>query len=161
MVTGVMEVTLVKARGLKNTHFIFGGKIDPYVVIRYNNQEHRSSVAKGQGSTPVWNEKIAFRVEYPGAGPDDEHKLLLSIMDKDTVSADDFLGQSTIYLKDLFELGVEKGTAVEEPTRYSVVDSNQIYSGEIQVGITFTAKVGAEDGDDFGGWRESNPDFLT
>lgn len=47
----------------------------------------------GQGSTPVWNEKFAFRVEYPG--PDDEHKLLLTIMDKDTISADDFLGQST------------------------------------------------------------------
>ncbi|KAK1378026.1 elicitor-responsive protein 1 [Heracleum sosnowskyi] len=159
MATGVMEVTLVKARGLKNTDFIFGGKIDPYVVIRYKNQEHRSTVAKGQGSTPVWNEKFTFRVQYPG--PDDEHKLLLSIMDKDTLSADDFLGQSTIYLKDLFELGVENGTAVEEPTRYSVVDGDKIYNGEIQVGITFTAKVEAEDVADFGGWRESNPDFLT
>lgn len=46
-----------------------------------------------------------------------------------------------IYLKDLFELGVENGTAVEEPTKYSVVDGNKIYSGEIKVGITFTAKV--------------------
>lgn len=36
---------------------------------------------------------------------------------------------------------MENGIAVEEPTRYSVVDANKIYSGEIQVGITFTAKV--------------------
>ncbi|WOH12387.1 hypothetical protein DCAR_0831890 [Daucus carota subsp. sativus] len=158
MATGVMEVTLVKARGLKNTDFILGGKIDPYVVIRYKDEEQRSTVAKGKGSEPVWNEKFAFSVDYPGS--DDEHKLLLHIMDKDTFSADDFLGRSTIYLNDIFELGVENGTAVVEPTIYSVVDSNQRYSGEIQVGITFTPKVQAEEVEDFGGWKESNPDYF-
>jgi hypothetical protein len=47
----------------------------------------------GQGGSPVWNEKITFRVEYPGQG--DQYKLILKIMDKDTFSTDDFIGQAT------------------------------------------------------------------
>lgn len=143
----------MNARGLKNTEF-FGGGIDPYVVLQYKSQEHKSSVARGQGSKPEWNEKFTFRVEYPGA--DGQYKLILNVMDKDTFSADDYLGQSTIYLKDLFELGAENGSAALHPGKYSVVDSNQSYSGEIQVGITFTPKVqGDSYGEEFGGWRES------
>lgn len=47
----------------------------------------------GQGSNPKWNEKFTFRVEYPGA---DEHpKLVIKIMDHDTFSADDYIGQTT------------------------------------------------------------------
>lgn len=47
----------------------------------------------GDGSTPSWNEKFTFKVEYPGSG--DDYKLTLKIMDKDTFSADDFVGQAT------------------------------------------------------------------
>lgn len=47
----------------------------------------------GQGSKPVWDEKFSFRVEYPGAN--DQYKLILNVMDKDTFSADDYLGQAT------------------------------------------------------------------
>jgi hypothetical protein len=47
----------------------------------------------GQGGSPVWNEKITFRVEYPGQS--DQYKLILKIMDKDTFSTDDFIGQAT------------------------------------------------------------------
>lgn len=44
------------------------------------------------GSSPVWNEKFVFRVEYPGSG--DQYKLNLKIMDKDVFSSDDFVGQA-------------------------------------------------------------------
>ena len=47
----------------------------------------------GQGSNPKWNEKFTFRAEYPGSGSD--YKLILKLMDKDTFSADDYLGQAT------------------------------------------------------------------
>lgn len=47
----------------------------------------------GQGSSPVWNEKFTFRVDYPGAS--NEYKLVLNVMDKDTFSKDDFVGQAT------------------------------------------------------------------
>lgn len=47
----------------------------------------------GEGGSPVWNEKFTFRVEYPGG--EGQYKLVLKIMDKDTFSADDFVGQTS------------------------------------------------------------------
>jgi len=47
----------------------------------------------GHGGNPKWNEKLTLRAEYPGSGGD--YKLYLRIMDKDTFSSDDFLGQTT------------------------------------------------------------------
>ncbi|XP_073021187.1 16 kDa phloem protein 1-like [Primulina eburnea] len=152
MTTGIMEVTLLQARGLKNTEFL--GKIDPYVLIQYKNQEQKSQTGggkvskfqtyhcmclRGQGSDPVWNEKFKFRVEYPIKG-DEHHKLILKIMDKNTFTQDDFVGQTTINLKELFGIGVENGMAQLPPQKYRVVSSNQTYHGEIQVGVTFIAQ---------------------
>ncbi|KAB1217868.1 Elicitor-responsive protein 1 [Morella rubra] len=131
------------------------GRMDPYVLIQYKTQERKSSVARGQGGSPVWNEKFSFRVEYPGKG--DEYKLILKILDKDTFSADDFIGQATIYVKDLLVSGVEKGTAELHPRKYSVVRTDKTYCGEIQVGVTFTPKVEENDGgEEFGGWKHSH-----
>ena len=45
------------------------------------------------GESPVWNEKFKFQAEYPGSGGD--YKIILKVMDKDTLSADDFIGQAT------------------------------------------------------------------
>ncbi|KAD5962022.1 hypothetical protein E3N88_13495 [Mikania micrantha] len=132
----------------------FIDKIDPYVLIEYRSQEHKSSIAKGQGNNPNWNEKFSFRVEYPGA--DNQPTLILKIMDHDTFSSDDYLGHTTIYLKELLELGVENGIAELRAQKYSVVDSSQSYSGDIRVGITFTPRVENETYEqEFGGWKES------
>ncbi|CAL5322505.1 hypothetical protein CsSME_00000796 [Camellia sinensis var. sinensis] len=158
MTIGIMEVLLVGARGLKNNEF-FGGGIDPYVLIQYKSQEHKSSVIRGQGGNPVWNEKFTFSVEYPSEEEDERYKLILNIMDKDTFSADDYLGQATIYLEDLLALGVENGNAKLHPLKYSVVSPDQNYCGEIQVGVTFTPKVQEEEEaeeEEFGGWKESD-----
>jgi len=158
MASGVLEVRLVGARGLNNNEF-FGGGIDPYVVMQYKSQERKSTVARGKGGSPVWNEKFTFRVEYPGGG-DSQNKLILNVMDKDTFSSDDYLGQATIYLEELLALGVEKGNAELHPQKYSIVALDKSYCGEIQVGIKFTPKVEEEEGDDggneFGGWKESD-----
>ncbi|XVE69198.1 hypothetical protein DITRI_Ditri09bG0132200 [Diplodiscus trichospermus] len=164
MAVGILEVLLVSAKGLKNTDFL--GGMDPYVIIQYKGQERQSSVARvngvGAGSCPSWNEKFTFKVEYPGAGG--EHKLILKIMDNDTFSADDFIGQSTIYVEDLLATGAEKGNAELHPSKYSVVHADQTYCGEIQVGATFTLKVPSPhfhveettDEEEYGGWKESN-----
>ncbi|KAK7838199.1 16 kDa phloem protein 1 [Quercus suber] len=153
MAIGLMEVLLVNAKGVGDTDFF--GRMDPYVLIQYKSQERKSSVARGQGGSPVWNEKITFRVEYPGQG--DQYKLILNIMDKDTFSADDFIGQATIYVEDLMALGVENGTAELHPRKYSVVRKDQSYCGEIEVGVTFTRKVEEQyHGEELGGWKESD-----
>ncbi|OIW04457.1 hypothetical protein TanjilG_32649 [Lupinus angustifolius] len=151
MTIGFMEVLLVKAKGLHETDIF--ARMDPYVLLQYKGQERKSSVLHEAGKNPVWNEKIVFRVEYPGSS--DPYKLYLKIMDRDVFSADDFVGQATIYVKDLLAEGAEKGSAKLHPCKYSVVGANQSYCGEIEIGITFTRKEEEYGDHDFGGWKES------
>ncbi|KAI7751231.1 hypothetical protein M8C21_021300 [Ambrosia artemisiifolia] len=152
MTIGILEVNVVDARGLSRTDFL--NKIDPYVLIQYRSQEHKTSIAKGQGSNPKWNEKFKFRVEYPGA--DKQPKLVLKIMDHDTFSSDDYIGQTTVYLKEVLEQGVADGSAELRPQKYRVVGSSQNYCGDMQVGITFTPRVETQTyAQEFGGWKES------
>ncbi|KEH28255.1 elicitor-responsive-like protein [Medicago truncatula] len=139
MAIGIMEVHLVKAKGLNSTCF-FGGMEDPYVLIQYQGQEHRSRVAKGRGRNHVWDEIFMFKVEN-NIGSNDKNKVILKIMDKDSFSADDFIGQATIYCKDLLAQGVQNGVAKLPPLKYRVVRADQSYRGEIDVSITFTPKV--------------------
>ncbi|KAG4920338.1 hypothetical protein AAZX31_18G037900 [Glycine max] len=151
MAIGFMEVQLVKAKGLCDTDFF--GSMDPYVVIQYNGQERRSSVAKGQGNNPVWNEKFEFKVEYPT--PSNSYKVILKIMDKDSLSADDFVGQAIVYVEDLLAIGVGDGAAELQPLKYRVIREDQSYCGEIDVGITF--KVEEEfNGETKRGRKDSN-----
>lgn len=52
-------------------------------IIRY------SCIFAGQGTNPEWNESFLFTVT------DDVTELRLKIMDKDTFTADDFVGEAT------------------------------------------------------------------
>ncbi|KAG6758333.1 hypothetical protein POTOM_038676 [Populus tomentosa] len=141
MAVGILEVKLVKAKGLGNPDF-FG--LSCYC-----------SSSLSQGGRPVWNETLTFKVEYPGQGGN--YKLTLKIMDRDTFSADDSVGEATIYVKDLLALGVENGTAELQTQKYRVVNADKSYRGEIQVGVTFTLKAEEEDaGEDYGGWKQSS-----
>lgn len=47
----------------------------------------------------------------------------------------------SIYVKVLFEQGLENGKAELHTQKYRVVSTDKIYHGEIQVGVTFTANV--------------------
>ncbi|KAJ9539977.1 hypothetical protein OSB04_026483 [Centaurea solstitialis] len=91
------------------------------------------------GQRPKMEREIQIQVEYPGA--DRQPKIVLTIMDHDTLTSDDYIGQTTIYLKELLERGVEEGVAKTHPQKYNVVDSSQSYSGEIRVDLTFTTRV--------------------
>ncbi|XP_026395457.1 elicitor-responsive protein 1-like isoform X2 [Papaver somniferum] len=97
MTRGTLEVLLVDASNLKDTDFF--GKMDPYVIIQFCNQKGKSTVARGKGKAPVWNEKFTFDVEYPDNIRDEHHqyKLDLTIMDKDRFSTDDFVGEWTYH----------------------------------------------------------------
>ncbi|OWM87482.1 16 kDa phloem protein 1 [Punica granatum] len=152
MAVGILEVSLVNAKSLSDHDFF--SKMDPYVVIKYKNQERKSGVAREDGGSPTWNEKFSFRVEYPGDG--NQCKLTLTIMDKDTFTADDFVGEATIFVEDLLALGVEQGSAQLHPTKYRVIGANQNYCGEIQVGVSFHLKEEEEYREqEFGGWKQS------
>ncbi|KAF6162492.1 hypothetical protein GIB67_026330 [Kingdonia uniflora] len=157
MGSGILEVLLVDACCLKDTDCFgifscgifacccgkdtkFIGKMDPYVLIHFGNEERKSKVARWQGGNPVWNEKFTFEAEYPGE-KNDLYKLTFKIMDEDTLTGGDFVGESVIYVKDVISLGVEEGT-IELPTaKYSVVLQDKRYYGDIRVGVKFIRKV--------------------
>ncbi|XP_020220099.1 C2 domain-containing protein At1g63220 isoform X1 [Cajanus cajan] len=121
MPRGTLEVILISAKDLHDSDFF--GKMDPYVILTYRAQEHKSSVAKGAGSTPRWNESFLFTVS------DSVSELNLRLMDKDRFR-DDFIGETKIDLEPVFQVG-----SIPE-TSYNVV-KNQKYCGEVKVAITF------------------------
>ncbi|KAH9721828.1 Elicitor-responsive protein 3 [Citrus sinensis] len=101
MPKGTLEVLLVCAKGLQDTDFL--SNMDPYVVLSCRTQEKRSSVASA---------------------------LKLKIMDSDTVSQDDFVGEAIIPLHSVFEAGNVPQQA------YNVVKDKK-FQGEVRVGLTF------------------------
>ncbi|XP_073226936.1 16 kDa phloem protein 2-like [Cicer arietinum] len=124
MPRGTLEVILISAKGLDNMDFL--NNIDPYVILTYRTQEHKSTVVKG--SNPRWNESFLFTIS------DDVCKLNLKLMDKDTFTQDDFLGEAKIHLDPVFYEG-----SIPE-TVYNVVNNNQEYCGEIKVALVFFPK---------------------
>ncbi|XP_059072847.1 elicitor-responsive protein 3 isoform X2 [Cryptomeria japonica] len=143
---GNLEVLLVDAHGLHNTEFL--SKMDPYVFLKYQTQEHKSKVASNEGSNPEWNETFVFKLSE---GASD---LLIRILDKDRFSADDFLGEAIIPLKGV----LTEGSIL--PTPYNVVLMDKTYCGQIKVGLTFTPKakcyVEEEEEEVEGGWKEGS-----
>ncbi|KAK7294984.1 hypothetical protein RJT34_17885 [Clitoria ternatea] len=149
MPRGTLEVILVSAKGLHSSDFL--KKMDPYVILTYRTQEHRSSVAKGAGSKPRWNESFLFTVS------DSATELNLRLMDQDTFSKDDFLGEAKINLEAVFVEGSVPETA------YNVV-KDQNYCGEVKVALAFNPERGnqfgfGEEESNIGGWRESVKDY--
>ncbi|KAJ1392607.1 C2 domain [Sesbania bispinosa] len=149
MPRGTLEVILVSAKGLEDNDFL--SSIDPYVILSYRAQEHKSTVQEGAGSNPQWNESFLFTVS------DSASELNLRIMEKDNFSNDDFLGEAIIPLDAVFEEGSLPEAA------YNLV-KDQEYCGEIKVALTFTPeRNGGDQGyiaeETFGGWKESNREF--
>uniref|UniRef100_A0A5B7BVA9 Putative elicitor-responsive protein 3 n=1 Tax=Davidia involucrata TaxID=16924 RepID=A0A5B7BVA9_DAVIN len=146
MPRGTLEVLLVGAKGLENTDFLCN--MDPYVIITCRTQERKSSVASGKGIEPEWNENFVFTIS------DGVSELSIKIMDSDSGSEDDFVGQATIPLDPIF---METNLP---PTSYNVVKDEE-YRGEIKVGLTFTPEGGcdqefSEQEESYGGWKESS-----
>ncbi|KAI3984887.1 hypothetical protein MKX01_004655 [Papaver californicum] len=144
MTMGILEVLIVDACILKDTDliksqeflltenltshcrsFVFTGKMDPYVVIKFG---------AGQGKTPVWNEKLKFYVEYASNIRDEhpQYQLKIKILDKDTFTKDDFVGELKIYVDDILAQGMMNGKAQILPCNYSIVDPNPSDNGGIR-----------------------------
>ncbi|KAE8693870.1 Elicitor-responsive protein 3 [Hibiscus syriacus] len=141
MPQGTLQVVLVSAKGLENTDFLFysisalSGRsgyismllavfrnMDPYVLLTCRTQEQKSSVASGKGSEPEWNENFEFNIS------EGVSELKVKILDSDTGSQDDFIGEVTIPLEPVFEGGHLP------PTAYNVV-KDESYCGEIRIGL--------------------------
>ncbi|XP_023918202.1 elicitor-responsive protein 3 [Quercus suber] len=145
MPRGTIEVLLVSAKGLENTDFL--NDMDPYVILICRSQEQKSSVASGKGTQPEWNESFVFTIS------DAASELTLKIMDSDTGTADDIVGEATVPLEPLFMEGSLP------PTAYNVV-KDQEFRGEIRVGLTFTPEERHDrefrvEEETYGGWKQS------
>ncbi|KAH6813163.1 Calcium-dependent lipid-binding family protein [Perilla frutescens var. frutescens] len=144
MTRGTLEVLLVSAKGLEDSDFLSG--MDPYTIITYRTQEKKSGIASGKGSCPEWNESFLFSIS------NDHTELKIKLMDKDTFTADDFIGEATIPLEPVF---AEENIP---PMSYNIV-KDEHYCGEIKVGLTFTlqrSREGVCDEESLGGWKESS-----
>ncbi|XP_057805732.1 elicitor-responsive protein 3 [Salvia miltiorrhiza] len=144
MPRGTLEVLLVSAKGLEDSDFLSGS--DPYAILTYRTQEKTSGIASVEGSCSEWNESFLFSISS------DVTELKIKLMDKDTFTADDFVGEATIPLEPLF---VEESVP---PMAYQVVKDEQ-YCGEIKVGLTFTpqrSRGGELEEESLGGWKQSS-----
>ncbi|PON62816.1 C2 domain containing protein [Parasponia andersonii] len=147
MAQGTLEILLVGAKGLENTDFL--NNMDPYVILTCRTQEQKSSIASGKGTEPEWNETFVFNINSDGVS-----ELTLKILDSDTGSQDDFVGEATISLESVFSEGTIP------PTVYNVIKDEE-YRGEIRVGLTFTReergdRVFSAGEESLGGWKESS-----
>ncbi|XP_075510833.1 16 kDa phloem protein 2-like [Primulina tabacum] len=147
MPRGMLEVLLVSAKGLDDTDFL--SNMNTYAVLTCRTQEKNSSVAKGQGSSPEWNETFLFTVSSGVT------EIGIKIMDSDNFSIDDFVGEAIIPLEPVF---VEEAMP---PAAYNVVKDER-YRGEIRVGLKFVPQENCKrefgDAENIGGWRESSFD---
>jgi Ca2+-dependent lipid-binding protein len=141
MVQGTLQVLLVNAKKLNNSEFF--GNMDPYAILKCRSHEQKSSVAKGAGTEPQWNESFVFTVS------DDTSELFIKLMDEDNFTADDFLGEARIPLAPVFQEGNYPATV------YRVVKDEQ-YCGEVKVSLTFTPSQSRDmEQQVFGGWKQS------
>ncbi|XP_055808338.1 elicitor-responsive protein 3-like [Solanum dulcamara] len=146
MPSGTLEVFLVNAKGLEDQNWLTS--MNPYVVITCRTQEKESGVASGEGSDPEWNETFVFTISS------DVEEITLKIMDKDTFSSDDFVGEATIPLHEVLREGEVSERA------YNVVKDEE-YCGEIKLSLTFTSELGSHrrsHDEEYGGRRKSRHD---
>ncbi|OVA11832.1 C2 calcium-dependent membrane targeting [Macleaya cordata] len=123
MPQGTLEVFLIKASGLENTDLL--SKMDPYAILTCGTQEQKSSVAKGEGTEPEWNETFLFSI------CEGTSELNIKLMDKDCLTKDDFVGETLILLWPVFKNGHI------EPYTYNVIKGDK-YCGQMNIGLTFT-----------------------
>ena len=88
MITGNLTLKPISAKLTHDTSSF--GTMDPYVIVKYENQEHTSTVAKKAGKFPSWEDSFCFRMAP------NNNIITVVVMDKDTMSSDDFVGEGNL-----------------------------------------------------------------
>jgi len=117
--TNLRRLEVVAARGLAKAD-AFGGKSDPYCVVRWEGKEvHRTKTIKKE-LNPKWtNETAELPVEAWRRDDDDECEntservLVVEVWDEDFLRSGDFLGQVVLTRSDLARLSRNSGEVME------------------------------------------------
>ncbi|KAL8166943.1 hypothetical protein V2J09_008442 [Rumex salicifolius] len=146
---GKLDVLLVSAKSLEASDYF--SKNDPYAVLTCRTQEFKSSVASaGNGTNPQWNENFVFSISG------DVSYLSVKLYDKDTFTADDYLGQAEIPLEAVFDVGNFPVSA------YNIVKDEK-YCGQVKLSLTFRPEPERSharglSNEELGGWKCSSFD---
>ncbi|KAJ3680502.1 hypothetical protein LUZ60_016780 [Juncus effusus] len=138
---GALEVLLVSAEDLKNPHIL--GSLSHYAIIQCGNQQFESKITSEVDNKVWWNEK--FRFILSPSECKEVPKLKVTIMDKDKIMEDCFLGETTVHLNEIVEEGCCKGFVEIKPSSYNVVLEDGSYEGELKLGLKFISNVELEE----------------
>ncbi|XP_061207910.1 rab11 family-interacting protein 5 [Neopsephotus bourkii] len=128
-----VQVTVVRARGLRCKSGGKAGTSDAYTIIQLGRERYSTSVAEKSTGSPEWREECAFELPAePAACPG----LLLTVMHRALVGMDRFLGQALVPL----EPALQQGRAPDERWHklHSKAGKKEKERGEILVCIQFT-----------------------
>ncbi|NXT82099.1 RFIP5 protein, partial [Zapornia atra] len=133
-----VQVTVVRARGLRCKGGGKPGTADAYTIIQLGREKYSTSVAEKSTGNPEWREECAFELPPELGAPAGPALggLVLTVMHRALVGMDRFLGQATVPL----EPALQQGRAPDERWHklHSKAGKKEKERGEILVSIQFT-----------------------
>ncbi|XP_041612609.1 rab11 family-interacting protein 5 isoform X2 [Vulpes lagopus] len=149
-----VQVTVLRARGLRGKSSGAGSTSDAYTVIQVGREKYSTSVVEKTPGCPEWREECSFELP-PGAldgllraqeadagsapwaaGSAAACELVLTTMHRSLIGVDKFLGQATVALDEVFGAGRAQHTQWYK--LHSKAGKKEKERGEIQVTIQFT-----------------------
>jgi hypothetical protein len=131
---GTLTVKICEGRNMASEDGI--ADQDPYVILtmdsRAKKYSFRTQVHYGAGRAPVWNETFQFDVV-------DAADFKLVVMDKDTYSADDLVGEVTVDLASVYRWGVRDAWA---PIKRKGAWGGMEHRGEVRLEVDFVGPRG-------------------
>ncbi|XP_004634143.1 rab11 family-interacting protein 5 isoform X1 [Octodon degus] len=149
-----VQVTVLRARGLRGKSSGVGSTSDAYTVIQVGREKYSTSVVEKTQGCPEWREECSFelppgaldgllRAQEADAGPVPwaagsaaACQLVLTTMHRSLIGVDKFLGQATVPLDEVFGAGRAQHTQWYK--LHSKTGKKEKERGEIQVTIQFT-----------------------
>lgn len=92
---GILKIKVVEAAQLHDTNLLTHQ--NPFVSIKYLDEEKKTAVCVKGGKTPKWNESLEFKVEH-AVGPTADQWVHITVKDKELLK-EDYIGQVTIPLQ--------------------------------------------------------------
>ncbi|NXN16112.1 RFIP5 protein, partial [Indicator maculatus] len=133
-----VQVTVVRARGLRCKGGSKPGTSDAYTIIQLGREKYSTSVAEKSTGNPEWREECAFELPPELGTPAGlaRGSLVLTVMHRALVGMDRFLGQAMVPL----EPALQQGRAPDERWHklHSKAGKKEKERGEILVCIQFT-----------------------